>query len=386
MEELLLWRWSTSAQIVSVLMVTGLLVILRRSSRRRGLGLWAAAWVANAGAMLATLVYWFGMPPPLVERGVTGVYVFSKTLFVLLLVLGTARVARPALRLPRIGTLVGASAAIGVAVMLAADTIDGVGIAQASLIAAVLLPAAVWCARLREQGLGWLGIGFALRGLLGLLEALAYGLRLVDADVASSAPVDFFLGAHSLFDMGAEWAIAVGIVLALAQRAIGELRRGHAELEAAHRRLREVADTDPLTGLANRRLLPTLYARFEAAPAWLVFIDLDDFKRINDADGHAAGDGCLRRFAEAVSAAFGAGAACVRFGGDEFVVLLPGGPRAPVDAAVAALRQSAAATHDDLPGLRFSAGVAEVPPGTPLDAALALADAAMYREKSARRR
>jgi diguanylate cyclase (GGDEF)-like protein len=385
MEELLLWRWSTSAQIVSVLMVTGLLAILRRSSRRRGLGLWTAAWLANAGAMLATLVYWFGMPSPWVARGVTGVYIFAKTLFVLLLVLGAARVARPAWRLPGVPLLAAASVGFGLAVMLGTDDINGVGMAQATLIAGVLLPAAVWCARLGEQGLGWLGVGFALRGALGVLEAAAYGLRAVDADAARSGPVDFFLGAHSLFDMGAEWAIAVGIVLALAQRAIGELRRSHAELEAAHRRLREVADTDPLTGLANRRLLPTEFARFAGAPAWLVFIDLDDFKRINDAEGHAAGDASLRRLADALSEAFGAQASRVRHGGDEFVLLLPGGPRTAVDAAIAALRQSLGGPRDGLPGLSFSVGVAEVPVGGTLDAALAIADAAMYRDKQARR-
>ena len=57
MEELLLWRWSTTAQVLSVLMVTVFFLIVRRSARRRGMGAWTLAWIANCGAMVATLVY-----------------------------------------------------------------------------------------------------------------------------------------------------------------------------------------------------------------------------------------------------------------------------------------------------------------------------------------
>jgi diguanylate cyclase (GGDEF)-like protein len=385
MEELLLWRWSTTAQVLSVLMVTVFFLIVRRSTRRRGMGIWTLAWLANCGAMAATLVYWFAQPEGLPNRLVTGAYFFSKTLFVLLLVLGAMAFARPASRLPpgwSLGLFAGAFALVMAA---GTPTIDAVGVAQASLIAAVVLPGAWFCAAHRAEGLGWLAVGLGVRGVLALMEAGAYGLRMAGSDRLPAELLDFFLGAHSLFDTGAEWAIALGIVLALAHRALHELRRSHDELEAAHQRLREMADTDPLTGLANRRLLPTLWPAATARGAWVLFFDLDGFKRINDAAGHFAGDGCLRRFAAELRAAFPGDATIARFAGDEFVVVAPGLARGEVEALLDAMRGRVAVAEAGLPGLSFSVGLAEVRSGDALDEGIGRADREMYAQRAARR-
>lgn len=382
MEELLLWRWSTTAQVLSVLMVTVFFLIVRRSSRRRGMGAWTLAWVANCAAMGATLVYWFAQPDGVGARLVTGTYFFAKTLFVLLLVVGAVAFARPSRRLPGLAALSLAALAFAVAAALGTTRVDEVGVAQASLVVAVMLPAAAWCARRQAEGLGWFAAGLAIRGLLALAEAAAYAMRLAGVDWVPRATLDFFLGAHSLFDTGAEWAIALGIVLALAHRALAELRRSHDELEAAHQRLREVADTDPLTGLANRRMLPALWPQASAGGGWLLFFDLDGFKRINDTEGHFTGDACLRRFAGALREAFAGLPAVVRFAGDEFVALVPSRPRDWVDTRLAALRERVGAGEGGLPGLRFSVGVAAMAAGGDLEDALRRADQDMYAHKA----
>jgi diguanylate cyclase (GGDEF)-like protein len=384
MEQLLLWRWSTTAQVLSVLMVTVFLLIMRRSSRRRGMGAWTLAWVANCAAMAATLVYWFAQPEGLASRFVTGTYFFAKTLFVLLLVVGAVAFARPARRLPGLGVLGIAAAAFAVAAAAATTSLDAVGVVQAGLVAAIMLPAAGWCARCQAEGLGWFGVGLAVRGGLALAEAAGYGMRLAGAQIVPRETLDFFLGAHSLFDTGAEWAIALGIVLALAHRALAELKRSHDELEVAHQRLREVADTDPLTGLANRRMLPALWPDASAAGGWLLFFDLDGFKRINDAEGHFTGDACLRRFAAALRETFAGLPAVVRFAGDEFVALVPARPRDWVDARVAALRERVGAGEGGLPGLQFSVGVAAMAAGGALEDTLRRADEDMYAHKARR--
>jgi diguanylate cyclase (GGDEF)-like protein len=92
-------------------------------------------------------------------------------------------------------------------------------------------------------------------------------------------------------------------------------------------RVRQVADTDPLTGLANRRaLLARLKSQLRARKSdsfALALLDLDEFKPINDTFGHAAGDAVLVEVATRLRHEAGAGAIAARIGGDEFALILP---------------------------------------------------------------
>ncbi len=121
-----------------------------------------------------------------------------------------------------------------------------------------------------------------------------------------------------------------------AQREIARLRALNARLteEIAALRQREaqaqrLADRDGLTGLYNRRwLLNHLPAMLADAGErgerlGLLFLDLDGFKRVNDLHGHAVGDGLLAAVAARITARLRAADRACRFGGDEFVVLLP---------------------------------------------------------------
>ncbi|MET0549835.1 MAG: GGDEF domain-containing protein [Xanthomonas sp.] len=101
------------------------------------------------------------------------------------------------------------------------------------------------------------------------------------------------------------------------------------EYEQHARRLAEQASRDALTGVFNRHQLDTLLQQqFELAnrhdwPLSVAFIDLDDFKKINDAHGHLVGDQVLRAFAQALQPLVRNSDIVARFGGEEFLVLLP---------------------------------------------------------------
>lgn len=104
----------------------------------------------------------------------------------------------------------------------------------------------------------------------------------------------------------------------------------HVALKHLRDQLSLQAITDPLTGLANRRQLdmqlPEEIRRLTRSLGWLslAMIDIDSFKQFNDEYGHPAGDDCLRRVAQALSAALNrAGDLVVRYGGEEFACLLP---------------------------------------------------------------
>ena len=145
--------------------------------------------------------------------------------------------------------------------------------------------------------------------------------------------------------------------------------------------VRRSARTDALTGLANRRAWEELIRREVARadrtqrPLCIALIDLDNFKALNDEQGHLAGDRFLERAATAWQLAVRRSDVLTRFGGDEFAVLLPDTEPGRAAEAVERLR---AATPD---GVRFSAGLAPWRAGDHGDDLVARADAALYEAK-----
>jgi diguanylate cyclase (GGDEF)-like protein len=119
-------------------------------------------------------------------------------------------------------------------------------------------------------------------------------------------------------------------------------------------RLKELSITDPLTGLYNRRYLDLILHNEmrrlsrSGEPLSLVFIDIDFFKAYNDQQGHLHGDQALRIVAQTLREHLRAGDIVTRYGGEEFVVLLP---QTPLSAAtLVAERLRAAVAAADLPG------------------------------------
>ena len=148
-----------------------------------------------------------------------------------------------------------------------------------------------------------------------------------------------------------------------------------------------LAATDPLTGIPNRRaFLDRVSAAVDAAawghPTVVCLVDLDGFKAVNDAGGHAAGDAMLKDVASALAAAVRETDTVARLGGDEFAVLADVSVSFAGEMLAERLR-GAVARVGQASGVTASVGVAEVQPGDAVEDLMHRADAAMYRSKTA---
>jgi diguanylate cyclase (GGDEF)-like protein len=180
-------------------------------------------------------------------------------------------------------------------------------------------------------------------------------------------------------------------------RELAEWLSSQAAVALENARLHDVvqrqAITDDLTGLVNRRrFMSALDSEIERASRLgseltVVLADLDDFKRVNDAFGHHAGDDVLRAFAELVRSHVRDVDVPGRIGGEEFAILLP--ETSTADAAIVAERMrhslslvSIPVAEDQTVRVSSSFGVAELTPGQSGDDLMRAADAALYRAKA----
>lgn len=173
---------------------------------------------------------------------------------------------------------------------------------------------------------------------------------------------------------------------------IAELGPRIAAARAVHEAERR-AVVDPLTSLRNRREFERTLEAYRTgapAPATLIYIDLDFFKRLNDTLGHAAGDAALKHVARLLEAAVRDGDLVARIGGEEFAVWLPRTPQREGIEVAERIRESVAGTTWHWSGspypLATSCGVASYPePIGDVRNLPAAADAALYRAKEAGR-
>jgi diguanylate cyclase (GGDEF)-like protein len=166
------------------------------------------------------------------------------------------------------------------------------------------------------------------------------------------------------------------------------------ELLAALDTIRTLATIDELTALTNRRHMNELLAQEErrreacGGPTCIAVLDIDFFKRINDRFGHATGDKVLRDFAQAARAELREGDVLARWGGEEFLLMLPDTSAGNARTVVERMR-ARVATLEPCDGLEhrisFSAGFSVWRPEETITDAVNRADQALYAAKAAGR-
>jgi len=161
------------------------------------------------------------------------------------------------------------------------------------------------------------------------------------------------------------------------------------ELLGLNHKLKQLSETDELTGLANRRPFTQSLARLLASEEGgaLIMLDVDHFKAFNDCFGHPAGDRVLQRLAQAMRKALPERALLARVGGEEFALVLPGVDRRQAEGVAETLLpqvRELQITHGSAPVgiVTISLGLALLTPNTrDLSEVIRLADKALYQAK-----
>ncbi len=251
------------------------------------------------------------------------------------------------------------------------------------LAAVLALTALIYWVNLRTPAAFRFGILYVLPVLLAAWnDGLAWGIVFAGATSVlrylvgiDQMPADTPLEARLANELSYLAVVAVAIA------GLSQLRRTQAQLEL-------LATHDPLTNVFNARAFSTELAqelgrnRRYGRPLALIYLDLDDFKRVNDAHGHATGDAVLRLVADATRSAVRQADVVGRLGGDEFAVLMPETEGTVAHAAANRLAVGIRTVFRGTPSVTASIGVVSVTgseAGT--DELLRKADQAMYEAK-----
>ncbi len=368
-----LTRWALVVHVGLIVTLLAVNIILWVGSRRETILTWLLAWSANLLALAALAGSSFIAPDPAWML----LYCPTKMVFALLLVRGIMMFKRDRLamfHLSRNWAIIASLLFCFVLTMLPA--IDRLSITFL-VTGSVLAFGALFSGLRLAKNDAWFLVGATV--LSGIIS-LHHGLRLMQTGEHAAGGI--FVSSLWFIDVFGEFLIGLFCLLALGQRALHEMTRVNETLESTQRTLRSLVDADPLTGLNNRRRLRKFLEKTKISGGSLVFLDVDDFKGINDRWGHLTGDQCLRRISDALREVFRNEDGLFRVGGDEFLVVVPTMKPGALGERVRQLRAELPPSGTNVIPISIAAGIVELHPDLAIEEALALADTAMYSDKS----
>jgi diguanylate cyclase (GGDEF)-like protein len=371
---------SVTAQAVGTLLLGVMLAQLGRIFGRTYATRWAVGWFS---LFLALSSVW--MFVHLTSKAATWpAYLIFEWIYLLLL-WGGCRELATARRLDVRRALYALPVAVVVAGVLTylAPTFNDLFVPQAAIVAIVMVFSfrALSSMAAERRGTGWWTMRVALV-VQGLLFTAYIPLFLYHAHVAKLP----LLGYSSLGDLLVSVLLGFSMVLTAAEEANRELNQVASRLDDTRSRLEVKLQTDPLTEALNRHAFYWMQRGDEITTdgvlnGVVVMIDVDNLKQINDDIGHAAGDAVIRTTANSIRALIRADDLLFRWGGDEFVAIVPNSTLPVVSQRLAPLHDGIVAhVSSEHPELRFrvSWGAAEFGSKRSLDEAIRVADQAMY--------
>jgi len=375
---LLISQLSIAVQFTVVVTLLLYFLLLRKTVRLAEVRLWSAAWFSDAIALAAilTITLQGGIDIPL--RLAFSLYLGGKTAFAVLMVAGARNHVRPGAA-PHIRPIPLAILITvwSVGVSLLANQLVVAQFAQDAMVG-IVLAAGGWVVLRspRSSVSQWLGIAFVIQSAAFLLYAVFLFPTLFGGE-----PLLDLMPYSSFLDAWLELLLALSCLAAVADRSEEQLRYANSELLQSQDRLSQMVDTDPLTRLANRRAMRPFMDRATLTGAVLVFIDINDFKSINDRFGHSVGDSVLQRLARLLQETFRPQDAVMRYGGDEFLVIAPEVSQDRVVPRIERIRAWMGLPDDDTPPIELAIGMTELERGGDPAAALVRADHLMYHDK-----
>lgn len=394
-----------AAQLVGSLLLVGLFLLLRKyASGRNYFEAWERAWIAVSIA-IATLVVRYLLLPRIVDRSIPEtdlsvrllylVYQTGKIVYVGMMVYGAMLYARIPVARDRLKYYWAGALAYAVISALGSPALNWIVVWQGP----VTVLGMTYCAfLLLTLPANRRSLGSRVTGTCFTLIAVLWTLYIISFNSARTLPgipragLNVIIYYNTYFDLLLQVVLGYAMVVLLMEDAKRDVDTAHKDLATAHQQLRTASFHDTLTGALNRRAFVEGVG-LDAAHAGggsVVALDLDNLKLVNDSFGHAAGDQLLRRLAEVVRSIVRPSDTLYRWGGDEFLLVLPGAHASDVQPRVedvisqSNLLRVREANPDHL-RLLVSVGAADFSGPDDLESAIERADNAMYAQKAKRK-
>ena len=395
-------------QLGGAALLVGFFLLLRRYVLRRPyFSVWASAWLAitiGIAAIVARYLLDGRIGPaaddssPLV-RGLYFVYQSAKLIAFVYFLRGTVMYVAGAWSSAGIfghRLLIGGALVIAaISAVIAQSGLNEMVIWQ-SLFAVPILgycgSALLWLPRSRRTlGTVVTGVGFSLLATLWLAYGGAFSLTIGHANTPLASAAATFVAFNPYCDLLLDVLLGYGMVVMLMEDSKREVADAQAELRLSHDRLSKAALFDSLTDSLNRRAFVEGVGLEMARATFgtVVIADIDNLKQVNDQHGHAVGDLVIRKCADVLRSALRPYDKLYRWGGDEFLLIVPSAHVTDMLDRLRAALVTTEAVTSPMDGrsveLEVSIGGADYSSAEEIHAAIDRADLAMYEDKGRRK-
>ena len=373
-------------QLNGVFLITVLSFFLRRSLEVAALKYWSIAWLCLSFALICLRI---GFDFESQSKVFFSYYFLGEYIFGFMLAAGCRSLNGDYVLKPRAEAMILPFIAIALVLPQVAVDFNEVFNIHSLIMAGFFTIAFYQVGRTKFRSFGRHVVHAAL-GLLAL-DFFFYFLLFTARHFASFSTE--FMSYNSVADLVLETMLGFGMVILLLESVLADFKKANEDLQAAHRQLETLVQTDPLTAAFNRHAFYGFIKKNgeenSVASGCVGFFDIDGLKSINDCFGHDAGDSAIRAVVRAIRHIIRAEDLIYRWGGDEFFVIMISMDTVMAESRAARLKSILRSVEIDGLDSPISIGVSwgftDFQDASELESAIKTADAAMYRRKQSRR-